>query len=201
MSKLRQSGRAANERLPENLRIPWNELLQSREDRGDRGKGASSMNYAKIVKCDIANGPGVRVSLFVSGCRNHCKGCFQPETWDFSFGNPFTKETEEEIMEALHPEWIQGFSLLGGEPMEPENQEVLLPLLSRIRTELPKKDVWLYTGYRLSQIKNAPILQFVDVLVDGPFIEEQKDITLSFRGSTNQRIIRMEEAHSRSEDD
>lgn len=159
------------------------------------------MNYAKIVKCDIANGPGVRVSLFVSGCRNHCKGCFQPETWDFSFGNPFTKETEEEIIEALRPEWIRGFSLLGGEPMEPENQEVLLPLLSRIRTELPKKDIWLYTGYRLSQIKNAPILQFIDVLVDGPFIEEQKDITLSFRGSANQRIIRMEEAHGKSEDD
>ena len=109
------------------------------------------MNYGGIIKNDIANGPGVRVSLFVSGCRNHCPGCFQPETWDFDYGDPFTKETEKEILEALRPSWIQGLSILGGDPMEPENQEALLPFLRRVKAELPEKDVWLYTGYRLER--------------------------------------------------
>ena len=147
------------------------------------------MNYGRIKKNDIANGPGVRVSLFVSGCRNHCPGCFNPETWDFNYGEPFTKKTEKEIIKALRPSWIQGLSILGGDPMEPENQRALLPLLKRIKVMLPDKDVWLYTGYTYETVKNAEILKWIDVLVDGPFIEAEKDITLTFRGSRNQRII------------
>ena len=149
------------------------------------------MNYGSIKTVDIANGPGVRVSLFVSGCRNHCPGCFQPETWDFGYGKPFTKETEDEIIKALRPEWIQGLSLLGGDPMELENQEVLLPFLERVRTELPEKDVWLYTGYSLESVSDSPLLPLVDVVVDGPFIESEKDAGLAFRGSRNQRIIHL----------
>lgn len=149
------------------------------------------MNYSVIKKADIANGPGVRVSLFVSGCRNHCKGCFQPETWDFSFGQPFTEEAKDEIMEALRPEWIQGLSLLGGDPMEPENREALLPFLKRVKAELPDKDIWLYTGYRYESVSAEPILELVDTIADGPFIEEEKDAGLAFRGSRNQRIIHL----------
>ena len=149
------------------------------------------MHYSVIKKCDIANGPGVRVSLFVSGCRNHCKGCFQPETWDFNFGQPFTRETENEIIEALRPAWIQGLTVLGGDPMEPENKEGLLTFLKRVKAEFQDKDVWLYTGYLWENVKNEPILNFVDVLVDGPFIEEEKDAGLAFRGSRNQRIIHL----------
>jgi len=147
------------------------------------------MNFCGIKKTDIANGPGVRVSLFVSGCRNHCSGCFQPETWDFDYGDPFTKKTEKEIIRALRPSWIQGLSILGGDPMEPENQRALLPFLKRLHIYLPDKDVWLYTGYRLEDVSSSPLLPFVDVVVDGPFIEAEKDISLAFRGSRNQRII------------
>jgi len=147
------------------------------------------MNYGRIKKNDIANGPGVRVSLFVSGCRNHCPGCFNPETWDFNYGESFTKKTEKEIIKALRPSWIQGLSILGGDPMEPENQRTLLPLLKRIKVMLSDKDVWFYTGYTYEQIRDAEILKWIDVLVDGPFIEAEKDITLTFRGSRNQRII------------
>ena len=147
------------------------------------------MNYAGIKKNDIANGPGVRVSLFVSGCRNHCKGCFNPETWDFDYGEPFTRKTEKEIIKALRPSWIQGLSILGGDPMEPENQKALLPLLKRIRVMCPGKDVWLYTGYTYEAVRDSEILKWVDALVDGPFIEAEKDISLAFRGSRNQRII------------
>ena len=154
------------------------------------------MNYGAIKKVDIANGPGVRVSLFVSGCRNHCKGCFQPETWDFDYGQPFTKETEKEIIKALRPSWIQGLSILGGDPMEPENQEALLPFLQRVKKELLEKDVWLYTGYRLEDVTNLPLLSYVDVVVDGPFIEAEKDISLAFRGSRNQRIIHLHGGHA-----
>ena len=149
------------------------------------------MNYCGIKKTDIANGPGVRASLFVSGCRNHCRGCFQPETWDFDYGSPFTEKTEEEIIKALRPSWIQGLTILGGDPMEPENQAALLPFLKRVRGELPGKDVWLYTGYKLETVSGAELLKFVDVLVDGPYIEAEKDISLAFRGSRNQRIIRL----------
>ena len=152
------------------------------------------MNYGAIKKNDIANGLGVRVSLFVSGCRNHCEGCFQPQTWDFEYGQPFTKEVEDEILEALRPDWIQGLSILGGEPMEAENQEVLLPFLKRVKEEYSNKDVWLYSGYVYEQIKDAELLQYVDVLVDGPFVETLKDPSLAFRGSSNQRILNVQES-------
>jgi len=151
------------------------------------------MNYAGIKKVDIANGPGVRVSLFVSGCRNHCRGCFNPETWDFSYGEPFTKETEDEIIKALRPSWIQGLSILGGEPTEEENEAALIPFLKRVREELPDKDIWLYSGYTWEMLQNEEILKLVDVLVDGPFLLEQKDAGLAFRGSRNQRIIHLRE--------
>ena len=163
------------------------------------------MYYGTIKKCDIANGPGVRVSLFVSGCRNCCKGCFNPETWDFSYGTPYTEETERYIIELLEPSYINGFSLLGGEPFEPENQRELVGLLKKIRTEYPEKNIWCYTGYVYEQDLTKggrkytevtdELLSYVDVLVDGQFIEEQKDLTLAFRGSSNQRIL-----HLRKED-
>lgn len=149
------------------------------------------MNYCGLNKNDIANGEGVRVSLFVSGCRNHCKGCHNPEAWDFSYGHPFTKKTEDEIIEALRPSWIQGLSVLGGEPCEEENEKVLLPLLLRIKQGSPNSDTWLYTGYTYEQLEGRDILRYVDVLVDGPFLLEQKDISLAFRGSCNQRILRL----------
>ena len=154
------------------------------------------MNYAGIKKVDIANGPGVRVSLFVSGCRNHCKGCFNPETWDFAYGQPFTRETEDEIIEALRPSWIQGLSILGGEPTEEENAAVLIPFLKRVREKLPEKDIWLYSGYTYEMLQGEEILTLVDVLVDGPFLLEQKDAGLAFRGSRNQRIIDLREKES-----
>ena len=154
------------------------------------------MNYAEIKKVDIANGPGVRVSLFVSGCRNHCKGCFNPETWDFDYGRPFTRETEDEIIEALRPSWIQGLSILGGEPTEEENAAVLIPFLKRVRAVLPDKDIWLYSGYTYEALRDKEILTLLDVLVDGPFLLEQKDAGLAFRGSRNQRIIDLREKES-----
>jgi anaerobic ribonucleoside-triphosphate reductase activating protein len=154
------------------------------------------MNYAEIKKVDIANGPGVRVSLFVSGCRNHCKGCFNPETWDFDYGRPFTRETEDEIIEALRPSWIQGLSILGGEPTEEENAAVLIPFLKRVRAALPDKDIWLYSGYTYEALRDKEILTLADVLVDGPFLLELKDAGLAFRGSRNQRIIDLREKES-----
>lgn len=154
------------------------------------------MNYAEIKKVDIANGPGVRVSLFVSGCRNHCKGCFNPETWDFDYGRPFTRATEDEIIEALRPSWIQGLSILGGEPTEEENAAVLIPFLKRVRAALPDKDIWLYSGYTYEALRDKEILTLADVLVDGPFLLEQKDAGLAFRGSRNQQIIDLREKES-----
>ena len=154
------------------------------------------MNYAEIKKVDIANGPGVRVSLFVSRCRNHCKGCFNPETWDFDYGRPFTRATEDEIIEALRPSWIQGLSILGGEPTEEENAAVLIPFLKRVRAALPDKDIWLYSGYTYEVLRDKEILTLADVLVDGPFLLEQKDAGLAFRGSRNQRIIDLREKES-----
>ena len=157
------------------------------------------MYYGMIKKCDIADGPGVRVSLFVSGCRHHCKGCFNAETWDFAYGSPYTKETEEEILRLLEPDYIRGFTLLGGEPFEPENQRELAGLLARIRETYPGKDIWCYTGYLYDRDLQPggcvftdvteTMLSCIDVLVDGEFIEEQKDVTLRFRGSRNQRIL------------
>ena len=154
------------------------------------------MNYAEIKKVDIANGPGVRVSLFVSGCRNHCKGCFNPETWDFDYGRPFTRATEDEIIKALRPSWIQGLSILGGEPTEEENAAVLIPFLKRVRAVLPDKDIWLYSGYTYEVLRDKEILTLADVLVDGPFLLELKDAGLAFRGSRNQRIIDLREKES-----
>ena len=154
------------------------------------------MNYAEIKKVDIANGPGVRVSLFVSGCRNHCKGCFNPETWDFDYGRPFTRATEDEIIKALRPLWIQGLSILGGEPAEEENTAILIPFLKRVRAVLPNKDIWLYSGYTYDSLRDKEILTLVDVLVDGPFLLELKDAGLAFRGSRNQRIIDLREKES-----
>jgi len=157
------------------------------------------MNYAKIKWYDIANGPGVRVSLYVSGCRNHCKNCFNPETWDFKYGEPFTKEVEKSIAEGLKPDHIKGFTLLGGDPFEPENQKVLAPFLERLRKQYPDKSFWAFTGYdyekdlltgKLGDFDTVMrMLKCLDVLVDGRFVEELKDLNLLFRGSSNQRII------------
>ena len=161
------------------------------------------MNYANIKNCDIADGPGVRISLFVSGCRHHCKGCFNAETWDFNFGQPYTEETEAEILKLLAPHYIQGFTLLGGEPFEPENQVELVHLLKKIREQMPEKDIWCYTGYlydvdlieggKVFTDVTREMLSYIDVLVDGEFIEAEKDLSLEFRGSRNQRIVKREE--------
>ena len=147
------------------------------------------MNYCGLKKTDIANGPGVRVSLFVSGCRNHCPGCFQPETWDFDYGEPFTAKVEDEIIIALRPSWIQGLSILGGDPMEPENQAALLPFLRRIREAFPDRDIWLYTGYDFETLADSPLLPLLDVIVDGRYMEDERAVSLAFRGSRNQRMI------------
>lgn len=157
------------------------------------------MNYGEIKKTDIANGEGVRVSLFVSGCRRHCKGCFNAVTWDFKYGKPFTAATEEELLQALAPDYIAGLTLLGGDPFEPENQIVLYPFLEKVRAKYPQKTIWCYTGYTYgggtvleeevqTEVTKA-MVGLLDVLVDGRFIEAQKDIRLRFRGSSNQRVI------------
>ncbi len=159
------------------------------------------MNYATIKKCDIANGEGVRVSLFVSGCTHHCKNCFNEVAWDFSYGEPFTAATEEEIFAELEHGYVNGLSLLGGEPFEPQNQRALLPFVKRVREKFPKKNIWCYTGFVFDEktgllkelAKNtectAELIRNLDVLVDGPFVDELKDISLVFRGSSNQRVI------------
>lgn len=162
------------------------------------------MNYGEIKKTDIANGPGVRVSLFVSGCTHHCRGCFNPETWAFDYGQEFTRAVKEELFALLEPEFIEGLTLLGGEPMEPENQRVLMPFLKEVRRRYPHKTIWCYTGYLLDEQLwkesaarcevTDDILQLLDVLVDGEFVEEEKDISLQFRGSRNQRIIDVPES-------
>ncbi len=158
------------------------------------------MNYCNIKPRDIADGVGVRVTLFVSGCRNHCKNCFQPETWDFNYGEPFTPEVEDHILEELRPAFVDGLTLLGGEPGEAENQRGLVPFLCRVRQELPGKSIWCYSGFTWEQLTGQEpsrcrcevtdeFLSLLDVLVDGPFVEELHDITLLFRGSSNQRLI------------
>ena len=149
------------------------------------------MNYCGLNKNDIANGEGVRVSLFVSGCRNHCVGCHNPEAWDFNYGKPFTKKTEDEIIEALRPPWIQGISILGGEPCEEENERALIPFLNRVKMECPNSDTWLFSGFTYEMLRGSEILRYMDVLVDGPFLIDQKDISLAFRGSRNQRVLRL----------
>lgn len=164
------------------------------------------MYYGEIKKTDIANGIGVRVSLFVSGCTRHCRNCFNPETWAFDYGRPFTGKTEAEILAALQPPFINGLTVLGGEPFEPQNQAALLPFLKKVRSAYPGKTIWCYTGGTLEQ-DLAPggrnycaytdaLLHQLDVLVDGAFIEELKDITLQFRGSSNQRLIDMKKTYA-----
>ena len=157
------------------------------------------MNYAEIKKTDIANGEGVRVSLFVSGCRRGCKNCFNKIAWDFGYGKPFTEEVEEEIIAALSPSYIAGLTLLGGDPMEPENQRALLPFVKKVRARLPQKNIWCYTGYTFKDGAieepqancevTRELISLFDVLVDGRFEESLKDIRLKFRGSSNQHVI------------
>lgn len=167
------------------------------------------MNYAAIKWYDISNGPGVRVSLYVSGCRNHCKGCFNRETWDFDYGEKFTEEVEKKIINGLKPDYISGFTLLGGDPFEPENARELAPFMKRLRAAYPDKSFWCFTGYDLDAEllsgKQADLsdvmdmLGTLDVLVDGRFVEEKKDLNLRFRGSSNQRIILVKPTLERDE--
>lgn len=162
------------------------------------------MNYSIIKNCDIANGPGVRVTLFVSGCTHHCEGCFNEETWAFQYGEPFTEDTAERILEMLGPDYIEGLTLLGGEPLEPGNREALLPLLRAVKEKYPEKNIWCYSGYLYEKdilerfcVQWEPMrefLSYLDVLVDGEFILARKDISLQFRGSSNQRIIDVQES-------
>ena len=156
------------------------------------------MNYSVIKNCDIANGPGCRIVLFVSGCTHHCKECFQPETWNFNYGQPFTQETADEILHLLVPSYIAGLTLLGGEPFEPQNQPALLDLVRQVRAKYPHKSIWSFSGYTYEQITSWTLgpraiteefLSLLDVLVDGEFVVELKNLNLRFRGSSNQRII------------
>lgn len=162
------------------------------------------MNYADIKHCDVANGPGVRVSLFVSGCTHHCKECFNPETWDFAYGKPFTEETVKQILDYLAPEYIKGLTLLGGEPMEKSNQEGLLPLVRAVRQKYSDKTIWCFTGYDFEKDilgymmeeweTTKELLSYFDVMVDGEFQIEHKDLGLAFKGSSNQRTIMVQES-------
>ena len=162
------------------------------------------MNYSNIDFMSIVDGKGCRVSLFVSGCRNHCKGCFNPETWNFNYGKEFTKEVADEVIKSLEPSWINGLTILGGEPFEPENQRDLVGFVKRVRNTYPHKTIWMYSGYLLDKDiypddgkvhteVSREIIENIDVLVDGKFIEELKNLSLKFRGSSNQRIILIQE--------
>ncbi len=162
------------------------------------------MHYAEIKKCDIANGPGIRVTLFVSGCTHRCQNCFNEETWDFKYGSPFTADTENELINTLRPGYVKGLTLLGGEPLEHSNQQGLLPFIRRVKKELPGKDIWCYTGYTFERDvlermcaeweETRELLSYFDVLVDGEFVQALKDLGLRFRGSSNQRIIDLPES-------
>ena len=162
------------------------------------------MNYANIKDCDIANGPGVRVTLFVSGCTHHCKGCFNQEAWDFDFGEPFTQDTVDRILQMLKPSYVKGLTLLGGEPFEPQNQGPIVELLRQIKAVYPQKSIWAFSGYLFDRdILSGKLgdweitkeyLSYLDVLVDGPFVEAKKDLMLRFRGSANQRLINVPES-------
>ena len=163
------------------------------------------MNYGQVFYADTANGIGARISLFVSGCTHHCPGCFNEETWDFNFGDPFTREVEDDIIEHLRPSYIDGLSLLGGEPMEAQNQRALLPFLERLKQEVPHATVWIYSGYPFEELLDETnsrchteatrrILELADILVDGKFILAEKDVKLRFRGSRNQRILELKES-------
>ena len=162
------------------------------------------MNYADIKRCDVANGPGIRVSLFVSGCTHHCKECFNPETWDFNYGSPFTENEIEQIIEYMSPDYIKGITILGGEPFEHPNQQGLLPLLRRIRKVYPEKNILCFSGYDFEKDilgrmvkeweETEEMLSYIDVLVDGEFMVDKKDLTLVFKGSSNQRTILVQES-------
>lgn len=155
------------------------------------------MNYSEIKYCDIANGPGVRTSLFVSGCRRHCKNCFNAMTWDFAYGNPFDEAAHEKILKSLEPDYIEGLTILGGEPFEIENQRGLLPFIRKVKETYPDKTIWAFSGNTLEEIREGhahcevtdELLSYLDVLVDGPFVQELYSIRLRFRGSANQRIL------------
>lgn len=158
------------------------------------------MNYATIKNCDIANGPGVRISLFVSGCTHHCKGCFNEVAWNFDYGEPFTQQTIRTILDMMKPGYIKGLTLLGGEPFEPENQGPIVELLRQVKKAYPQKSIWAFSGYLYEKITSHTLgdwavtqefLSYLDVLVDGPFVEEKKNLALRFRGSENQRLIDM----------
>lgn len=168
------------------------------------------MNIAEIKTNDIANGEGVRTSLFVSGCRHHCPECFNYMTWDFNYGKPFTNEIEKEILESVKPSWITGISLLGGEPFEPENQKPLLDFVKKYKNEYPTKTVWCYSGFTFEEITgktesraftniSQELLEYIDILVDGRYIKELKNISLKFRGSENQRIIDVKKTFNKNE--
>lgn len=167
------------------------------------------MNYADIKRCDVANGPGVRVSLFVSGCTHHCKECFNPETWDFNYGAPFTDKEIQLILDYLAPEYIKGFTLLGGEPLEQENQKGLLPLLRQVHKAYPEKTIWCFTGYDFERDvcgrmltefpETKELLKYIDVMVDGEFEIDNKDLNLVFKGSSNQRTIMVQESLEKGE--
>lgn len=162
------------------------------------------MNFAEIKNCDIANGPGVRVSLFVSGCTHRCEGCFNEETWDFNYGSPFDESVQEKVLDYLKPDYIAGLTLLGGEPLEYANRQALLPFIKTVKNVYPKKDIWCYTGYRFEEdildkfcrqwSDMREFLSCIDIIVDGEFIQGRKNISLRFRGSDNQRIIRVKES-------
>lgn len=161
------------------------------------------MNYAEIKTFDVANGPGIRVSLFVSGCNHHCPGCFNQQAWDFDYGKPFTQETIDYIIDTLSFGAYQGVTFLGGEPLDPANQPGLLPLARRLKEVYPDKTIWCFTGYEFERDimgrmynecpETKELLSYIDVLVDGPFIESLKNLTLVFRGSENQRLIKLPE--------
>lgn len=162
------------------------------------------MNYATIKPVDIANGPGVRVSLFVSGCTHRCKGCFNEEAWDFQFGKPFTQEVQEQLLSSLDHDYIEGLTLLGGEPMEPSNQEALLPFIRAVRERLPQKTIWCFTGYdfekdilgRMMEASSVTreLIPLFDVMVDGKFVVEKRNLSLKFRGSENQRVLNVKKS-------
>ena len=149
------------------------------------------MNYASINKYDTANGPGIRVSIFVSGCTLKCKGCFNPESWNFCFGSVFTEESLNSVLKYLEPEYINGLSILGGDPLEPENQEEVLKICKKVKEVLPNKTIWLWTGRVYNKIKDLPIMKYIDTIVDGPYVESMHKMDLLYRGSSNQNIIHL----------
>lgn len=154
------------------------------------------MRYAQMRKCDVANGAGIRTSLFVQGCTRHCKGCFNPETWDFDDGMEWTDQTEDEFVALTGKPHIKGATILGGEPMEPKNREAVTRLLKRLKETYPEKDIWMYSSYLFEELMEdeGKVLEYLDVLVDGEFVEEKKDLSLRFRGSSNQRLIDVKES-------